>query len=44
MTPAELAARDAAAVDADQAEFTCPACGATFPRAPRCPDCGLRLA
>ncbi len=44
MSPEERAAREAAQIDADAAEFTCPACAETFPRAPRCPSCGLRLA
>ena len=39
---AELAA-NAATVDLDAEEFTCPACSSVFPRAPRCPECGLRL-
>jgi hypothetical protein len=34
-----------AVVDFDDAEATCPACGARFATAAdRCPDCGLRFA
>ena len=32
-----------AVIDLDADEFTCPACGASFAKAPRCPECGLRL-
>ena len=43
MSPEERRARDHASIDVESDEFTCPACFESFPRAPRCPACGLRL-
>jgi len=40
----EERAASACVVDLDADEFTCPACMATFAKAPRCPECGLSLS
>jgi len=44
LSPEERAARGAAMIDVDAEVFKCPACWAEFPRAARCPECGLNLA
>lgn len=41
-TEAEIAASEAS-IDLEAEEFSCPACGASFPKAGRCPGCGLNL-
>jgi predicted amidophosphoribosyltransferase len=40
----EERAASARVVDHDADELTCPACLATFAKAPRCPECGLNLS